>query len=395
MSRGQSYFISAGEHSGDLLAADLVLALSKVLPDHKASGIVGDAMLRAGVRELVHQRSLSVMGVVEVAKHLGEIRMIESFVLQKVDDLKPDFAILVDFPALHFRLAEQLKMRRIKVIQYVAPKVWAWGEGRLARLRRDFDLVLGVLPFEGKYFKSHGVNYQFVGSPHKDRVSKVIVNRRSLGLPEAGPFIGLLPGSRLAEISSIFPSLVLIKERLQKQHPQAKFLMPLADNLSLQSFLQAVGDNSGKWKLEGSDSTASTHVFAGIHIHRGMSLEVMSVADVAVVASGTATLECCLLETPMVVVYVMNALTYEVAKRKVKVPFVSLVNLLAKTELVKEFIQEFSIDDVVAEVDRLLADKPAREQMLEAFRSLKQKLKGDAAATAAAAICKNLERVGG
>ena len=151
----KSYLISAGELSGDLLAADLVHSLRSVVPEHDACGVVGDAMLRAGVIPIASTSELSVMGLVEVAKKAADIRMVEQRILAWVDRSNPAFAVLVDFPGFHFRLAEQLHLRGIPVYQYVAPKVWAWGQSRVALLRQHFAGVMGVLPFEEDFFLRH------------------------------------------------------------------------------------------------------------------------------------------------------------------------------------------------------------------------------------------------
>ena len=182
MKRGRECFISVGEHSGDLLASDLVLSLKDRFSKISFFGMTGDALQSAGVESIGSIDELSVMGFVEVLKKLPDLLALEKRILAAVDRRQPEFAILVDFPGFHFRLAEQLKLRGVKVIQYVAPKVWAWGEGRVAKLRKDFDLVLGIFPFEAGYFAEKGVNFRYIGSPHKDRMNKVIVKREDLGL---------------------------------------------------------------------------------------------------------------------------------------------------------------------------------------------------------------------
>lgn len=383
MIRGESYFISAGEYSGDLLAAELVSALRNVMPKFKPFGICGDAMIKAGVDKLIHQEKLEVMGVVEVVKKIGEIKMVESFILQKISDRKPAFAILVDYPAFHFRLAEQLKLRGIPVVQYVAPKVWAWGQGRVNNLRRDFDLVLGVLPFEEAFFREHGVNYQLVGSPHKDRISETRSGASASKGGSRKPIIGLLPGSRHAELERIFPRMLEVKSLVQRKMPEAQFVMPLAPNLGRSGFCAALSVSEAH--LPRPDSEGN-FVYQGIRIVNGQSLEIMANADVVLVASGTATLECALLKTPMAVVYVMNDFSYSMAKRKVRIPYISLVNLLAGKEVVKEFIQNFSADEVAEEVVSLAQPTPRRQQMVEELEQIDRNLQPNASVTAAKAI---------
>ncbi len=383
LSRAGTYFISAGEQSGDLLAADLVVALREVLPKWRPMGIVGQTMLDAGVEPIGRMETISTMGISDVLRRLPELRMFESQLLARLDNLRPAFAILVDFPGFHLRLAEQLRLRGIPVVQYVAPKVWAWGKSRIENLRRDFDLVLGVLPFEEEFFQKAGVNYRYCGSPHKDRTDKVQLRREDLGLAGKSPLIALLPGSRVEELRLIMPRLWTILLEMRRKNPQVQAIMPLAASLSakdLQSILRTCGVSSPL------QETATGWTLPGLQIFRGMSLEVMKVADAAIVASGTATFECALLGTPMVVVYQMSPLSFAVAKRVVKLPYVSLVNLLAGTRVVSEYLQEFRESDVAAETLQLAAPGEARREMLAAFDRIRDGLDGQCAARAATSI---------
>ena len=189
LTRRERYFISAGELSGDLIGGDLVQALKTAAPHLEPFGIAGEAMERAGVEPVAKVADFSVMGVFEVARKLAELRMLEARILAAIDRRRPTLAVLIDNPGFHLRLAEQLRMRGIRVIQYVAPKLWAWGSGRIGAVRRNFDLVLGILPFEEKFFRSQGVAYQYVGCPLKDRTDKVMVQPEALGLEAGRPVV--------------------------------------------------------------------------------------------------------------------------------------------------------------------------------------------------------------
>lgn len=383
--KGQDwYFISAGEYSGDLLAANFVLSLSDLCPQFRAFGMVGEAMRAARVDPILDMKQVSVMGIADVARRLGELRLLEKQLLHQIDQRRPRFAILVDFPGLHFRLAEQLHLRGIPVIQYVAPKVWAWREKRIENLRRDFDLVLGVLPFEEDFFRGTGVNYKFIGSPHKDRTSKVIVTRESLGLQEKGRIVGMLPGSRESELAKILPKMMDVVKRLRISHPDTQFIMPLANNLSVETMKELLPMGVSLEEGEGHLS------FAGIRVVKGMSLEVMAVSDLTIIASGTATLECGLLGTPMVVMYVTDHATYEIAQKAVKVPYISLVNLIAGKEVVKEFIQYFSTDDVADEAISLFEGEK-RQLMQDELHAMRDTLPGNASYVAAMELTKYLQ----
>jgi lipid-A-disaccharide synthase len=390
----ESYFIAAGEHSGDLLGADLVLALKDKLPRHGAFGVTGATMARAGVDSVASIDELGVMGVVEVARKLPELKMLESRLLQRIDQRKPRFAILIDNPGFNLRLAEQLKLRGVKVFQYVAPKLWAWGEGRAPRLRRDVDTVLGILPFEADFFAARGINYVYVGSPVKDRIEKVVINRGAFGLTADQPLIACLPGSREAELRRILPLMARTRDIVGATLPDAVFVVPVAPNLSwddVGACLRGLGSvdaagSSLRPRQAGEGLAVASYDGAGLRFVRGMSLEVMAAADAALVASGTATLECGLLGTPMVVVYAMNDLTYQIARSRVKLPYVSLINLVAQRQVVNEYIQEFALRDVAADLVSLLSDRERRLRVQRELQEIRDKLKGRAAEAAAAVI---------
>lgn len=386
--RSDTYFISAGEHSGDLLGADLVLALKEKMPKFTAFGVAGNAMLNAGVEGVASIDELGVMGITEVLKKLAELRMLETRLLAWIDQVEPRFAVLIDNPGFHLRLGEQLKMRGIKVFQYVAPKIWAWGEGRAPKFKTAFDLVLGIFPFEEEFFKSRGINYTYVGSPLKDRVDKVMIKRESLGLQPGRAIIACLPGSRVSEIKRNLPIIAAIRDAVSHSRPDAEFIVPVAQNLDFDAVLEALSFRGGETRHLGRDQGLAVESVAigGLRLVRGMSLEIMAAADVAIVASGTATLECALLGTPLVVVYAMSELSYQIARRAVKVPYVSLVNLMVGRKLVQEYIQDVSTTDVAREIIDLLTPGPRRKAMLESFEDIRDRLKGMAADSAAQAI---------
>jgi lipid-A-disaccharide synthase len=390
--KSDNYFISAGEHSGDLLGADLVLALREKLPKLHPVGVAGTAMLNAGVEGIASIDDFSVMGVTEVARKLGDLRMLETRLLAWIDRTEPRFAVLIDNPVFHLRFAEQLRMRGIPVFQYVAPKIWARGEGRVPKIRESFDLVLGILPFEEEFFKERGINYAYVGSPQKDRIDKVMIKRESLGLRAGQPVIACLPGSRVTEIRRNLPIIASIRDAVARLVPDAEFIVPVAQNLAFDEVVEVLAYRGGVPRPvgQGHGLAVESVEVGGLRLVRGMSLEIMATADVAIVASGTATLECALLGTPMVVVYAMSEITYQVARRTVKVPWVSLVNLMAGRKLVEEYIQDISAAEVAAEVKSLLEPGPKRKATLDSFEDIRDRLKGAAADTAATAIAAHL-----
>ena len=370
-----------------MLGSELYLALQERIPQFHCFGIVGDTMERSGIERVAHIDELSVMGVSDVLRHVAAIRMLESRLVTLIERKKPRFAVLIDNPGFHFRLGEQLRLRGIKVFQYVAPKLWAWGEGRVSKIRSSFDEVLGVLPFEEDFFRSRGVSYTYVGSPVKDRVDKVMVSRRALGIAEKKIVITCLPGSRVSEIKLNLPLIHTIAQQVRAVLPETVFLTPMAQNLRDHVFADALGlSHLAPW-VEPQDGVPFRHSMTGeLCLIRGMSLESMAASDAAIVASGTATLECGLLGTPMIVVYKMSDFSYQIAKKMVKIPYVSLVNLMAGREVVKEYIQEFLIEDAVADVIRLVTDQHVRKEMTLAFEEIRDQLDGCAAVRAAERI---------
>jgi len=389
--KSDSYFISACEHSGDLLGADLVLAIKERLGRTQSFGIAGQAMINAGVDPVAHISDFSVMGITEVAKKIPDLKLLESRVLSWIEQTNPKFAILIDSPAFHIRFAEQLKMRGIPVIQYVAPKLWAWGENRISRVRDVFELILGILPFEEEFFKERGVNYEYVGSPQKDRIDKVIIKRLALGFQEDRPVIACLPGSRMSEIQMNLPIIDSLRKMVLAKIPNAMFVVPVALNLDLDdvfAVLTSKGGASPRIIPAGDCVAVESWDYDGLRFVKGMSLEIMAAADAAIVASGTATLECALLGTPMTVIYRMTDFSYQIAKKVVKLQSVSLINLIAGQKLVKEFIQDFSYDDAVTEIVSLVQDKERRRFLMQNFEEIRERLKGAAAETAAQIISK-------
>lgn len=378
------YLISAGELSGDLLAADLVHSIRTLVPDLQPYGIAGETMKRAGVASLASISELSVMGLVEVARKVADIRMIEQRILAWADRTNPEFAVLVDFPGFHFRLAEQLHLRRIPVYQYVAPKVWAWGQSRVRLLRENFVGVMGILPFEEEFFLRNGVNYTYVGSPHLDRMDKISLDATNLGLPAGRKIFAFLPGSRMSELQLILPVMERIRREIVKKDPDALCVIPLAKGLDWSDVADILGIDPG------GRSSSSSWTAGGFFWLDGCSMELLKIASSAVVASGTATLECALAGTPMSVIYVMNDLSYSVASRLVDLKWVSLVNLLMNEEVVKEHIQSIDPGQVAEEVVSLSTDTIERKQMLNKFDALSSRLLPGAADRAAGWLIRDL-----
>ena len=376
-------FISAGEPSGDLLAAELVQQLWQQWTDAEIFGICGPHMRTAGIEAIYGIEDLSVMGFVEVLKHLPILKHLEFSLLEQIDRFQPDLAILVDYPGFHLRLGEALRQRGIYVIQYVAPQLWAWGEKRTQQLRRATDEVLGIIPFESKFFCDRDVNYHYVGTPQVDRAKLAQANRPLFKMSHQLT-IGFFPGSRPSEIRRLLPKILQIRSELRVINPNYRFAISMAPNLRGELFEEILGLPLGTSSYDGDNLAVFEQ--GDTVLVRGKSLDLMKSCDSALVTSGTATLECALTGTPMAVVYVMQPLTYLIAKRYVKLPYISLVNLVAEEALVREFIQDFPPIEAAAELSRLAEPGAYRDEKREQLSILHGAVTGDLAAHAARAI---------
>jgi len=336
--------ISCGEPSGDLYGGELLRHLRKHLAGLDAFGLGGDHLQAEQVRLLGHVRDLAVVGIVEVVRHLGSLRRIFKRVLAEVDRQRPDLAVLVDYPSFNLRLARQLKRRRVPVAYYISPQIWAWKGWRIREIRRNVDHMLVIFPFEQEIYARAGVPVTFVGHPLVDLVRPAPDREAflgSAGLDPARPVVAVLPGSRTTEVRYNLPPLAAGIRLLAQRRPDLQFLLAVAPALEVPALRDAVRG-------------------LPVALVAGQTHAVLGAAAVALVASGTATVEAALLGTPMVVVYRVSPLTYAVGRPLVHVPHVAMANLIAGREVVRELIQaDFTPERVCAEVLGLL-DDPAR-----------------------------------
>lgn len=358
MSGKKHWFISTGEFSGDLIAAEFIRTLRNQNSDLSFSGITGPALEKEGVLSVANISELSMMGLTEVLGKLPYIIEIKQRILDYIDRHEIKVAVLVDFAGFHLKLAEELKLRGVYVIQYVAPKFWAWGEGRVKGFSKKVDLLLTTFPFEEKFFRERGVHCHYLSCPYIRRTAGIATKKSDFGLSENTKLVALLPGSRSQEVDRILPSMLDIANLMRRQHPNLKFIVPIAPSLS----------EKEKEKFFKSQDPSVEFVEKN-------SLELMSAADFALVASGTATLECALLGTPLIVLYKMNALTHYIARKKVTgVKWASLVNILSERELVTEYIQNYSFEDVAEEALSFLLDSKKSSALKAEFLNLRRSL---------------------
>jgi len=352
--------IVAGEASGDQHAAALVAAVSQLQPV-EWFGIGGDRMAAAGVDLITHARELSVLGIFEVIRHLPRIYGIERRLRTEAARRRPRFAVLVDLPGINLRLAAHLHRRGIPVVYFIAPQLWAWRPGRVRFLRRYVRKLVCIFPFEEEYFRRAGVEVEYVGHPLRDTVRPSTSREEFLArqhLDPGRPTVCLLPGSRDQEISQHLPTLLEAAGRLSRQGPLQFTLV------------QAPTVNPALVK-----ELAGRHPHLPLNVISDSPYNALAWCDLAVISSGTATVEALLLKTPMVVVYRVAAPSWWTGKLLVRTPYYSMVNLLAGQPLVPELIQSgFTAARVAGEMERLLSDPAARQRIQEGLGQVKQRL---------------------
>jgi lipid-A-disaccharide synthase len=348
--------IVAGEPSGDAHAAALVNALRKRERRIECFGATGPLMREAGVDTVVDSDELAIMGILEVTHAFPKFLKAFRKLKQAAFERSPDAVVLVDWPEFNLRLATALHRRGLKVIYYISPQLWAWRPRRINRIKRDIDLLLSILPFEAEWFKARGVDQvEFVGHPLAGEV-KARFNReefcRQHDLNPAQPIVSFLPGSRRKELQRILPPMLAALEKLQTARPDVQCVVVVAPSRTIEETKQIVTRQNG---------------VRSITLVQGQTREALAASDAAAIASGTATLEAALLETPMVVVYKESAVNWHTLGRLITVTHYGLVNLVAGKEIAKELMQnDLTAENLSGEILKLLdpaTNKNARAQL--------------------------------
>lgn len=346
-----NYYLIAGESSGDLHGANLIKALKIQDKNARFRIVGGDKMRQASNEEVVlHTSQMSFMGFVEVIFNWRSIVKNLKKVKQDLLDHRPDALILIDFPGFNLRIASFAKAHGIKVCYYISPKVWAWNTGRVNRIKEVVDHMFCILPFEVDFYAEWGMQVDFVGNPLLDAIAEHTPNVafKADNKLQYKQIIALLPGSRKMEISKLLPEMM----RVARLFPGHQFVIAGAPNFDEAYYRQFMGGFE-------------------VPVVFNQTYDLLKVAEAAVVASGTATLETALLNVPQVVVYKANALSIVIARQVIKVNFISLVNLIMDTEVVKELIQkDANHDEIADELDLLLNKKVYRQQMLDSYAKL-------------------------
>ena len=370
----------AGEASGDTLGGGLIAAIHKRVPDARFVGVAGPRMIAAGCEPWYHSEELSVMGLAEVMRHLPRLIRLRRDLRHRFLDAGLDVLVGIDSPDFNLPLESALKRAGVPTVQYVSPQVWAWRQSRVASIRRSADRILCLLPFETEFYEAHGVDARFVGHPLADEVpmdSDVDEARSALGLNLQRPCLALLPGSRGAEIARLSAPFLETARWMRARRPEIQVIAGLANESTAAAFRDAIQASRLDPKPD---------------IHVGRARQVMAAADVVLTASGTASLETMLTKRPMVVAYIVSAVTHRLVRRLGfrQLDYFALPNLLAGRGVVPEFLQADVRADVLG---------PALESYLDGehghgkdsgwydtFRSIHERLRRSANERAADAV---------
>jgi lipid-A-disaccharide synthase len=349
------YYIIAGERSGDLHGGNLVRSILKSDRQATFKGFGGDEMQQAGVTLSVHYRELAFMGFISLATSLLKIFRFISFCKKDILEFKPDAVILIDYGGFNLKIAKFAKSKGLIVFYYIPPKVWAWYTSRAWKLKENVDRMFVILPFEKDFFKKYDFEVDYVGNPVVDAIRSFQPNPDFVskhGIDPSRKIVALLPGSRKIELKLIVPLMAEVADK----NKDIQFIVAAVSNLPVELY-RALKSRPNVRFVEGE------------------TYDLLRIADAAIVTSGTATLETALFKVPQVVVYKTGGLEYAIASSLVKVQFISLVNLIAGKEVIRELIQEKATREIVnAELMKLLRDQPYYSTIRSEYEKLNQLL---------------------
>lgn len=353
--------ISVGEASGDLHGASVAGALKSLCPDIRVFGMGGSMMRAAGVEIMYDIAELGVIGIVEVIKNLPRLLRLRRFLADIMARERPDVLVIIDYPGFNVRLAKLAKSLGIPVVSYISPSAWAWGRGRAKEVAETVNKVAAIFPFEADVYREAGADVTFVGHPLLDVVKPSLERAAAyehFGADPARPVVLLMPGSRRQEIENLLPVMLGAAEQIQRQAPECQFFLPVASTVS-REILQNI----------------SARFEVSVVLTKGNTYDLMNISNIAIAASGTATLEASLLGVPAVIVYKVAGFTYWLGKYLVKIPNIGLPNIIAGRKIVPELLQDSATPEkVAAEALTLLAAGARREQALADLAEVRRKL---------------------
>lgn len=356
--------IVAGESSGELYGSLLAKALRRKMPDIHIMGVGGERMDKADV-ELISGTS-DAFGIVEAFSVFRKVRAVFKKTVDVIKNFMPDVLVLIDYPDFNIRLAKVAKPLGIKILYYVSPQVWAWRKDRVKKIANLVDRMAVILPFEEEIYRKAGVRCEFIGHPILEEIESELRTQNSeliteLGLNPARPILSLLPGSRHHELKSLLPIMVDVVRHFKKEFSDYQFCIPLAPNT-----------DEGRYNVY-----LETLRQEGVAIRKGESIKAIAASNMAVIASGTATLQAAFLEVPIVVVYKLSPFTYLLGRLIVDVRYISLVNLLSNREVVPELLQDrANPQEIIKGLKKIMFNTHYREEMLDYYRSIKKPFSG-------------------
>ncbi|MBC8320144.1 MAG: lipid-A-disaccharide synthase [Bacteroidetes bacterium] len=362
------YYLIAGEASGDLHGSNLMKAILQIAPDSEFRYWGGDKMQAVGGKLVKHYRDLAFMGFAEVLLNLHTIFSNLKYCKKDIVNYNPDILILIDYPGFNLRIAEFVKKQGIKVVYYISPQIWAWKRNRVFKIKKVVDKMLVILPFEKDFYAKYNVNVDFVGHPLLDAIENEKQITKTIFLSKNNlnnkSIIALLPGSRKQEVRAMLTTML----RLTNDYPNYQFIIAGINTLDRKFYSDIIGNNDIKLLFNNTNN-------------------ILQFADAAIVTSGTATLETALIGTPEVVCYKGNSISYEIAKRVVRVKYISLVNLIMDKEVVVELIQkDFNYSSLKTALDEILFDDDKRIEIASNYKKLKIELGRKGASMRAAEI---------
>ncbi|SVA32373.1 uncharacterized protein METZ01_LOCUS85227 [marine metagenome] len=335
------FLIIAGEASGDLHGAKLVQALLDAYPKARFTGMGGGHMRDAGVNTLFGIERMGAVGLVEIFSDFGHYFGAYRALMKEIASLKYTAVILIDYPTLNLRLAKHSRKHSCPVYYFISPQIWAWRKGRIEDIRKSVHKMFVILPFEEKMYQEAGVDAEFLGHPFIDVVHPTRTRGDSLekfALDSHKKIVGLLPGSRMNEITSLLDEILLAAEKVKKEMGECQFLLPVADTIDPVLIQKKLGSNP-----------------LDIKILKGETYNVMNTCDALIIASGSATLEAGIIGCPMVIIYKLSPLTYWLALMLINTPYYGLINIVAGESVVPELIQsKANAENIAAEILKFL-----------------------------------------
>lgn len=362
MQKPKHIVIVAGEESGDKHASVIINNLKKTNPELKISGIGGQHMQNAGAQMISDLARFGVAGLTEVFRYIFVIKNAFTLIKKHLEQTQPDLLILIDYPGFNLRLAKYAKKKlNLKILYYISPQIWAWKANRIHTIKKNIDTMAVIFPFEKNIYKTHGVNVSFVGHPLTSNVKtseSITTIRSAFNLPLDKKVLALLPGSRSQEIERHLPIMLSTAKDLLHNSPDLNFVIPIASSIKPQLIKYYID----KYNIK-------------VTLIMANAIKVITASDLVVVASGTASLECALLEKPMCIIYKTSFITYIAASFLMRVKYLGLCNLLFNKMLVPELLQyDLNKAELKANIERLLFDDTYRNTMINNLKDVRKVL---------------------